>query len=134
MVRFGVLGPVLAENERGPADLKGSRQRAILARLLIARGRVVPVSWLISGATSRITSPSGLMCGVTFRMIPMSVYSTELMVWPVSVTRELVGIGTVWPTMMLASSLGSGGQSGGLNPLYQIGGPRSIQLALKLQF
>jgi hypothetical protein len=23
---------------------------------------------------------------------------------------------------------------GGLNPLYQIGGPRSIQLALKLQF
>ncbi len=37
-------------------------------------------------------------------------------------------------TMMLASSLGSGGQSGGLNPLYQIGGPRSIQLALKLQF
>jgi hypothetical protein len=37
-------------------------------------------------------------------------------------------------TMMLASYLGSGGQSGGLNPLYQIGGPRSIQLALKLQF
>jgi Carboxypeptidase regulatory-like domain/TonB dependent receptor len=37
-------------------------------------------------------------------------------------------------TMMLASSLGSGGQSGGLSPLYQIGGPRSIQLALKLQF
>jgi hypothetical protein len=37
-------------------------------------------------------------------------------------------------TMTLASSLGSGGQSGGLNPLYQIGGPRSIRLALKLQF
>jgi len=37
-------------------------------------------------------------------------------------------------TMMLNNSLGSGGQSGGLNPLYQIGGPRSIQLALKLQF
>jgi len=33
-------------------------------------------------------------------------------------------------TMMLNNSLGSGG----LNPLYQIGGPRSIQLALKLQF
>jgi len=31
---------------------------------------------------------------------------------------------------MLASSLGSGGQSGRLNPLYQIGGPRLIQLAL----
>jgi hypothetical protein len=36
--------------------------------------------------------------------------------------------------MMLNNYLGSGGQSGGLNPLYQIGGPRSIQLALKLQF
>ena len=37
-------------------------------------------------------------------------------------------------TQMLANYLGSGGQSGGLNPLYQIGGPRSIQLSLKLQF
>jgi hypothetical protein len=27
-----------------------------------------------------------------------------------------------------------GGQNGGLNPLYQIGGPRSVQLALKLLF
>jgi len=35
---------------------------------------------------------------------------------------------------MLNSYLGSGGQGGGLNPLYQIGGPRSIQVALKLQF
>jgi hypothetical protein len=34
----------------------------------------------------------------------------------------------------LANSLGSGGSNGGFNPLYQIGGPRSIQLALKLQF
>jgi len=37
-------------------------------------------------------------------------------------------------TQMLNNYFGSGGQSGGLNPLYQIGGPRSIQLALKLQF
>jgi Carboxypeptidase regulatory-like domain/TonB dependent receptor-like, beta-barrel len=37
-------------------------------------------------------------------------------------------------TQTLANSLGSGGASGGFNPLYQIGGPRSIQLALKLQF
>ena len=37
-------------------------------------------------------------------------------------------------TQMLNNYLGSAGQSGGLNPLYQIGGPRSIQLALKLQF
>jgi hypothetical protein len=37
-------------------------------------------------------------------------------------------------TQMLNNYLGSGGQSGGLNPLYQIGGPRSIQAALKVQF
>jgi hypothetical protein len=37
-------------------------------------------------------------------------------------------------TQMLGASLGSGGQTGGLNPLYQIGGPRSAQLALKLVF
>jgi Carboxypeptidase regulatory-like domain/TonB dependent receptor-like, beta-barrel len=37
-------------------------------------------------------------------------------------------------TQTLASSLGSGGPNGGFNPLYQIGGPRSIQLALKLRF
>ena len=37
-------------------------------------------------------------------------------------------------TQMLASALGTGGDSGGLNPLYQIGGPRSAQLALKLIF
>jgi len=37
-------------------------------------------------------------------------------------------------TQTLATSLGSGGANGGFNSLYQIGGPRSIQLALKLEF
>ena len=37
-------------------------------------------------------------------------------------------------TQMLGASLGAGGQNGGLNPLYQIGGPRSVQLSLKLVF
>lgn len=37
-------------------------------------------------------------------------------------------------TQMLGRSLGTGGLNGGLSPLYQIGGPRSVQLALKLQF
>src|SRR5262249_43937413 len=36
-------------------------------------------------------------------------------------------------TSMLGRDL-SGGGVGSLSPLYQIGGPRSIQLALKLQF
>jgi hypothetical protein len=37
-------------------------------------------------------------------------------------------------TQTLANSLGSGGANGGFNPLYQLGGPRSVQFALKLQF
>lgn len=38
-------------------------------------------------------------------------------------------------TRTLATSLGAGGVvGGGLNPLYQVGGPRSIQLAVRLQF
>jgi hypothetical protein len=37
-------------------------------------------------------------------------------------------------TTMLGRGLGSGGSSGGFNPLYQVGGPRSVQLAAKLTF
>jgi len=37
-------------------------------------------------------------------------------------------------TQTLANGLGSGTANGGFNPLYQIGGPRSIQLALKFVF
>ncbi|KAB2344529.1 AAA family ATPase [Actinomadura rudentiformis] len=44
---FGVLGPLEAVREGGPVDLKGLRHRAVLARLLVAGGRVVPVSRLI---------------------------------------------------------------------------------------
>ncbi|WP_282786283.1 BTAD domain-containing putative transcriptional regulator, partial [Nocardia sp. CC201C] len=44
---FGVLGPLWAEDERGRLPLKGPRHRAVLARLLVARGRVVPVARLI---------------------------------------------------------------------------------------
>ncbi|HEX6717894.1 MAG TPA: hypothetical protein VF088_12325, partial [Pyrinomonadaceae bacterium] len=47
-----------------------------------------------------------------------------------SLTNPLFGRST----QTLANSLGSGGANGGLNPLYQIGGPRSIQFALKLLF
>ena len=37
-------------------------------------------------------------------------------------------------TQMLGRSLGTGGINGGLSPIYQIGGARSIQLSLKLMF
>ncbi|MFG2000688.1 BTAD domain-containing putative transcriptional regulator [Spirillospora sp. NPDC048911] len=46
-VTFGVLGPLEALRDGVPADLKGPRHRAVLARLLVAGGRVVPVSRLI---------------------------------------------------------------------------------------
>lgn len=35
---------------------------------------------------------------------------------------------------MLNRGLGRGGTQGGLNPLYQIGGPRSVQLSLRFKF
>ncbi|MDQ3919081.1 MAG: TonB-dependent receptor, partial [Acidobacteriota bacterium] len=37
-------------------------------------------------------------------------------------------------TQTLARGLGTGGVNGGLSPLYQVGGPRSVQLALRLSF
>ncbi len=47
-VTFGVLGPVLAWDATGaPVDVRGPRHRAVLARLVVARGRVVPVSRLV---------------------------------------------------------------------------------------
>jgi len=45
-----VLGPVAAWDDHGqPVDLKGPRHRAVLARLIVARGRVVPLGVLILG-------------------------------------------------------------------------------------
>ncbi|MEO3811146.1 BTAD domain-containing putative transcriptional regulator [Sphaerisporangium sp. B11E5] len=47
-VVFGVLGPVTAWGDAGdPIALKGPRHRAVLARLVVARGRVVPVTRLV---------------------------------------------------------------------------------------
>ena len=37
-------------------------------------------------------------------------------------------------TQMLSRSLGTGGINGGLSPIYQIGGPRSVQFSLKALF
>ncbi|WP_225850047.1 BTAD domain-containing putative transcriptional regulator [Streptomyces sp. HPF1205] len=48
-VLFGVLGPVAAWDGAGePLALKGPRHRAVLALLVIARRRVVPVSRLVA--------------------------------------------------------------------------------------
>lgn len=63
-VSFGVLGPVMAWDDNGrPLALRGPRHRAVLARLVVARRRVVPVDLLIedlwegappAGATSAV--------------------------------------------------------------------------------
>src|SRR5690606_9951976 len=46
--RFGVLGPVTATGPAGgPVNLRGPRHREVLARLIAARGRVVPLDGLI---------------------------------------------------------------------------------------
>ncbi|MEW2423009.1 BTAD domain-containing putative transcriptional regulator [Streptomyces nigra] len=46
--RLGVLGPVTAWDADGNTiPLKGPRHRSVLARLVVARGRVVPVSRLV---------------------------------------------------------------------------------------
>jgi Carboxypeptidase regulatory-like domain len=45
-------------------------------------------------------------------------------------TSRLFGLST----QTFARSLGTGGVNGGLSPLYQVGGPRSVQLALRLTF
>ncbi|MFE0918958.1 BTAD domain-containing putative transcriptional regulator [Streptomyces nigra] len=46
--RLGVLGPVTAWDADGHTiPLKGPRHRSVLARLVVARGRVVPVSRLV---------------------------------------------------------------------------------------
>jgi len=47
-LRFGVLGPVAAWADGRPLALKGPRHRAVLARLVLARRRVVPVSRLVA--------------------------------------------------------------------------------------
>ncbi|MBG0564565.1 AfsR/SARP family transcriptional regulator [Actinoplanes aureus] len=62
-IRFGVLGPVVAEDETGrPVDLKGPMHRAVLARLLVARGRVVLVSDLVDDLW--VAPPDGAVAAV----------------------------------------------------------------------
>ncbi|MFI0421994.1 BTAD domain-containing putative transcriptional regulator [Spongiactinospora sp. 9N601] len=48
MWEFGVLGPIEVRGENGPFRFDDPRQREVLARLLAARGAVVPAQLLIS--------------------------------------------------------------------------------------
>ncbi|GAA2147575.1 AfsR/SARP family transcriptional regulator [Glycomyces algeriensis] len=63
LVRIGVLGPVLAWDEAGSElDLRGPRHRAVLARLVAAHGRVVPVDRLVDDLWSE--PPAGAVGAV----------------------------------------------------------------------
>ncbi|WP_438853730.1 nSTAND1 domain-containing NTPase [Agromyces sp. M3QZ16-3] len=44
---FGVLGPLRVEGPDGAIEIRGAKERLLLARLLAARGRVIPTSDLI---------------------------------------------------------------------------------------
>src|SRR4051812_41001386 len=57
-VRFGVLGPLRAELDGRTLDLGGPRRRAVLAVLLIARGRVVSAERIMSEVWAGYPSPS----------------------------------------------------------------------------
>ncbi|GAA1403337.1 BTAD domain-containing putative transcriptional regulator [Catellatospora coxensis] len=60
---FGVLGPVTAEDaQRRPIALKGPMHRAVLGRLLVARGRTVPVNDLIDDLW--VAPPEGALAAV----------------------------------------------------------------------
>ncbi|MCD0447449.1 winged helix-turn-helix domain-containing protein [Glycomyces sp. A-F 0318] len=62
-MRIGVLGPVLAWSETGSGlDLRGPRHRAVLARLVVARGRVVPVDRLVDDLWAQ--PPAGAVSAV----------------------------------------------------------------------
>jgi hypothetical protein len=70
-------------------------------------------------------------CGIRFRTEFFNILNHPNFGPPVSdLSSQLFGRST----QMLAGSLGPGGPNGGFNPLYQVGGPRSIQLALRLEF
>ncbi|WP_433162824.1 BTAD domain-containing putative transcriptional regulator [Kribbella sp. CA-247076] len=62
-MELGVLGPVAAWDDAGrPIALKGPRHRAVLARLIVARGRVVPASRLVDDLW--IDPPDGALSAV----------------------------------------------------------------------
>lgn len=59
---FQVLGPIAVGTGHGPVVLGGARQRAVLARLLVARGRVVPVDRLVADLWE--TPPKGAVAAI----------------------------------------------------------------------
>src|SRR5919199_5636950 len=60
---FRLLGPLEVSGDSGPIPLRGDKQRAVLARLLLERGRVVSTDRLIDalwGEEPPRTAPTSL--------------------------------------------------------------------------
>jgi hypothetical protein len=110
-----------------PTDANGFalRQGDVSRNLLRGFG-----AWQLDLALRR-SFPLGDKVNLQFRAELFNLFNHPNFASPVSdIGNPLFG----QSIQMLGRSLGSGGSAGGLNPLYQIGGPRSVQLALKLQF
>lgn len=59
-LRIGILGGLTATNLGLPLDLGGRRQRAVLAVLVLAHGRIVSTDWLIDSLWDETPPPSAV--------------------------------------------------------------------------
>ena len=57
-VEYSVLGPLRVESSRGPVEIRGAKERLLLARLVAARGRLVPASDLVDTLWGDLPPPS----------------------------------------------------------------------------
>jgi hypothetical protein len=118
--------PITSTNAKGPFCRPSTNRQGTLGRNAL---RGLPL-WQLDLALRRqfkLTERVKLQLKSEF----FNIFNHPNFADPVnSLSNPLFGQSTV----MLGRSLGSGGSNGGFNPLYQIGGPRSIQFALKLVF
>jgi predicted ATPase/DNA-binding SARP family transcriptional activator len=60
VIEYGLLGPVQAVRDGRPLPLGGPRQRAVLARLLVAPGRAVPIGTLVDDVWGGVPPASAI--------------------------------------------------------------------------
>jgi Carboxypeptidase regulatory-like domain/TonB dependent receptor len=110
-----------------PSDASGNPLRQGTLGRNALRGFAM---WQVDFAVHRNVRLGGL--DLQFRVESFNVLNRSTFAQPTNaMSSGLFG----QPTRTLASGLGGGGVvGGGLSPLYQVGGPRSIQLAARLQF
>ena len=118
--------PITSTNAKGPFCTPSTSQQGTLGRNAL---RGFPL-WQLDLAAHRkfnFTERVNLQLRVEF----FNIFNHPNFADPI---RQLNNALFGQSTTMLGRSLGTGGSSGGVNPLYQVGGPRSVQLALRLGF